>query len=213
MQTLFWTVGIIATVSLATVEHFSRTALRPPLKMTAAGAFLAIGFSGSHTELPQQLLMLGLIFGFIGDAALLSQEKKPFLVGIGAFLIGHALYAVAWLPSFTAATLTQFPSLLFILLALTFTPFIIRYTDGFMKKAVVAYILVITVMGITSVGQTALTGDARYVVGAAMFALSDVSVALDRFTPIPRWHRWLGIPLYFVSQYILASTPVGASST
>ena len=29
--------------------------------------------------------MLGLIFGFIGDAALLSQEKKPFLVGIGAF--------------------------------------------------------------------------------------------------------------------------------
>ena len=58
--------------------------------MTAAGAFLAIGFSGSHTELPQQLLMLGLIFGFIGDAALLSQEKKPFLVGIGAFLIGHA---------------------------------------------------------------------------------------------------------------------------
>ena len=101
-------------------------------------------------------------------------------------------------------------SLLFILLALTFTPFIIRYTDGFMKKAVVAYILVITVMGITSVGQTALTGDARYVVGAAMFALSDVSVALDRFTPIPRWHRWLGIPLYFVSQYILASTLVGA---
>ena len=100
MQTLFWTVGIIATVSLATVEHFSRTALRPPLKMTAAGAFLAIGFSGSHTELPQQLLMLGLIFGFIGDAALLSQEKKPFLVGIGAFLIGHALYAVAWLPKF-----------------------------------------------------------------------------------------------------------------
>ena len=178
--------------------------------MTAAGAFLAIGFSGSHTELPQQLLMLGLIFGFIGDAALLSQEKKPFLVGIGAFLIGHALYAVAWLPSFTAATLTQFPSLLFILLALTFTPFIIRYTDGFMKKAVVAYILVITVMGITSVGQTALTGDARYVVGAAMFALSDVSVALDRFTPIPRWHRWLGIPLYFVSQYILASTLVVA---
>ena len=40
MQTLFWTVGIIATVSLATVEHFSRTALRPPLKMTAAGLSL-----------------------------------------------------------------------------------------------------------------------------------------------------------------------------
>ena len=213
MQTLFWTVGIIATVSLATVEHFSRTTLRPPLKMTAAGAFLAIGFSGDHAGLPQQLLMLGLIFGFIGDAALLSQDKKPFLFGIGAFLIGHALYAIAWLPSVTSATLTQLPSLLFILLALTFTPFIVRYTDGFMKKAVVAYILVITVMGITSVGQTSLTGDTRYVIGAAMFALSDVSVAMDRFTSIPRWHRWLGIPLYFVSQYILASTLVVASLT
>ena len=79
-----------------------------------------------------------------------------------------------------------------------------------MKVAVVAYILVITIMGITSVGHTTLTGDIRYVVGAAMFALSDVSVALDRFTPISRWHRWLGIPLYFISQYILASTLIEA---
>ena len=46
MQTLFWSVGIIATFSLATVDI---SAERPAsaLKMTAAGAFLAIGFSGT----------------------------------------------------------------------------------------------------------------------------------------------------------------------
>ena len=140
-------------------------------------------------------------FTLSGEEAISCRDRR--------ILIGHALYAVAWLPSFTAATLTQFSSLLFILLALTFTPFIIRYTDGFMKKSSCGVYSRDHSYGNHQLVKTALTGDARYVVGAAMFALSDVSVALDRFTPIPRWHRWLGIPLYFVSQYILASTLVG----
>ena len=206
MVQIIWFVGLTATALLATVEHLQKTIYRAPLKMTAASAFIALGLLGEHQTLPQQLLMLGLVFGFIGDFALLSQNKKHFLIGIGAFLIGHALYAAAWLPSARVETLTQFPSLLFMALAIGFTPYIVRFADGFMKRAVIAYILVITVMGITSVAQTEASGDYRYVLGAAMFALSDVSVALDRFTPLPRWHRWLGIPLYFVTQYILAST-------
>ena len=211
MVLTIWFVGILATTLLATVEHFQKASWRAPLKMTAASAFIALGLLGEHQTLAQQLLMLGLVFGFIGDFALLSQSKKPFLLGIGAFLIGHALYAAAWFPSTTISSLTQIPSLLFIALALGFTPYIIRFADGFMKKAVVAYILVITIMGITATAQSELSGDYRYVVGAAMFALSDVSVALDRFTPLPRWHRWLGIPLYFISQYILASTLLSPS--
>lgn len=208
MVQTFWGIGLVATALLALVEHLQKKKLRAPLKMTAASAFIALGAIGEHQDASQQLLMLGLVFGFIGDAALLSQNKKPFLFGIGAFLIGHALYAAAWAPNATLDTLLRLPSLLFIALALGFTPYIVRFADGFMKKAVVAYILVITLMGITATGQSDVTGDYRYVLGAAMFALSDVSVALDRFTPLPRWHRWLGIPLYFMSQYILASTLV-----
>jgi uncharacterized membrane protein YhhN len=206
MVEIIWFVGLVATTLLATVEHFQKTVWRAPLKMTAASAFVVLGLLGQHQTLSQQLLMLGLVFGFIGDFALLSQDKKPFLLGIGAFLIGHALYAAAWYPSAELSTLMEIPSLLFIALALGFTPYIIRFAEGFMKRAVVAYILVITIMGITATAQSQVSGDYRYVLGAAMFALSDVSVALDRFTPFPRWHRWLGIPLYFVSQYILAST-------
>ena len=206
MIEIIWFVGLTATFLLATVEHFQKWTWRAPLKMIAAGAFIALGLLGNHETLEQKLILMGLFFGFIGDAALLSQKKKPFLFGIGAFLIGHALYAAAWLPYATLQTVTQIPSILFILLALGFTPYIVRFADGFMQKAVVAYILVISVMGVTATAASHVSGDPRYVIGAAMFALSDVSVALDRFTPIPRWHRWLGIPLYFVSQYILAST-------
>ena len=206
MIEIIWFVGLLATFLLATVEHFQKMAWRAPLKMSAASAFVALGLLGNHETLAQKLILMGLFFGFIGDAALLSQKKKPFLLGIGAFLIGHALYAAAWFPHATLETFTQIPSILFILLALGFTPYIVRFAEGFMQKAVVAYILVITVMGITATAASHVSGDPRYVIGAAMFALSDVSVALDRFTPLPRWHRWLGIPLYFVSQYILAST-------
>jgi len=206
MIEIIWFVGITATFLLATVEHLHKATWRAPLKMTAASAFIALGLLGNHDTVPQKLIMMGLVFGFIGDAALLSQKKNSFLFGIGAFLIGHALYAAAWLPHATPQTLTEVPSILFILLALGFTPYIVRFAEGFMQKAVVAYILVITVMGITATAASEVSGDPSYVIGAAMFALSDVSVALDRFTPIPRWHRWLGIPLYFVSQYILAST-------
>ncbi len=201
-------VGLGATVSLMFIEHFRYTTLRPYAKLTAAAAFVGIGALGNHQELYQQLTMAGLIFGFIGDAALLSHEKKPFLIGIGAFLIGHGLYALAWIGSFHIEILSTLPSILFCLLAIVFTPYIVRFTNGFMKKAVVAYIIVITIMGITATSQTAVTADIRYVIGAALFALSDVSVALDRFTTLPRHHRWAGIPLYFGSQYILASTLV-----
>lgn len=204
----FWAIGICSTFILMFIEHFQKVKLRPYAKLVAAAAFVGIGFIGQHTQLAQQLVMAGLIFGFIGDAALLSHQRKPFLVGIGAFLIGHALYALAWVDAFEIAFLLLPPSILFCLLTVIFAPYITRFTSGFMKVAVVAYILVITFMGIAATSQSHVTGDLRYVVGAGLFALSDVSVALDRFTDVPRHHRWLGIPLYFVSQYILASTLV-----
>jgi len=42
--------------------------------------------------------------------------------------------------------------------------------------------------------------------GAAMFALSDVSVARDRFVAKAFVNRAWGLPLYFAAQLILAST-------
>jgi uncharacterized membrane protein YhhN len=42
-------------------------------------------------------ILIGLVFGFIGDVALLGTARSWFLIGLVAFLIGHLAYVVAFL--------------------------------------------------------------------------------------------------------------------
>ena len=82
MQTLFWAVGLIATVHCNS-EHFSRTALRPPLKMTAA-ELSSLSVSREPYGVTTTALNVRPHFSDSLRCSFTLSGEEPFL-GIGAF--------------------------------------------------------------------------------------------------------------------------------
>jgi uncharacterized membrane protein YhhN len=78
-----------------------------------------------------------------------------------------------------------------------------------MKAPVFAYMGVISAMLVAAAG--AAPSDARILLGATMFYVSDLFVARERFVTRSFANGGLGLPLYFAAQLVLAST-VGSAA-
>jgi len=154
------------------------------------------------------LVLIGLILGLVGDVCLALKGEAPFRAGLVSFLLGHVAYVVAfglltppsaWLNSGVLAVCAV-SALIFLWL---------RSGLGPMLGPVLAYIVVITLMVVAAwagVCNPALPRTAAWVIflGAAVFYLSDLFVARDRFKS-PGWdNRLLGLPLYYGGQFAIA---------
>ena len=142
------------------------------------------------------LILLGLICAAVGDVALMYRSDGAFMMGLGSFLLGHVLYTVAFArigqPVVWAGLLVLAVSLA---LARWFWPHV-----GKWKVPGGAYVLVISLMLFFALGVN------RWEVwlGALLFYLSDIFVARERFMTPAKINPLLGLPLYYVGQYLLA---------
>ena len=80
---------------------------------------------------------------------------------------------------------------------------------GSMKGPVMAYVIIISIMVIGAcsiLGDTGLSRHGRIMVfiGAVSFYFSDIFVARDRFLKNEFLNRLIGLPLYYVGQFLLA---------
>ena len=78
-----------------------------------------------------------------------------------------------------------------------------------MSATVYAYVIVISTMVICAAGAAVGTGQGAILIGAAMFYVSDLAVARDRFVAPAVSNKLWGLPLYFGGQLVLASTVAG----
>jgi len=76
------------------VAHKARF-LTKPLLMPMLSASLATTPGSSSARVP---VLAAQAAGWVGDVALLSEEKKPFVVGTAAFGVGHLAYLTAFVP-------------------------------------------------------------------------------------------------------------------
>ncbi len=154
-------------------------------------------------------MVIGLVFGAGGDVALMFRGRKSFLAGLVLFLIGHVAYVVAcaqvlgpenWLTGWIAV-------------GIVFGGTVLAYLWshlGSMRIPVITYTVVIMAMlvGAISVwrGDTALSdrASALLVIGAAVFAGSDVGVARQRFVVESFANRAVGLPAYYCGQLCIA---------
>ena len=153
-------------------------------------------------------ILVGLVFGLIGDVCLALPGNRAFRVGLFAFLAGHILYVWAFADLARPEDWAS-PVQLVILLASIGAFVWLRPHLGGMTVPVVVYLVVITLMlmGAWAVFRhPGMEGTCRGVIwtGALCFYLSDLFVARQRFVMNQYLNRLIGLPLYYVGQFLLA---------
>jgi uncharacterized membrane protein YhhN len=153
-------------------------------------------------------LLIGLCLSWFGDLLLIFKSKSLFLAGLCAFLLGHLCYAAAFYGIGTLGLGTAAGLIVLLLPAVI----VFRWLQphlGKMRGPVIGYILVISVMvgGALSVfaGADLPTGFRWSVLsGAIVFYLSDIFVARDTFIRSEYSNRLIGLPLYYLGQFLFA---------
>ncbi|MEP6944342.1 MAG: lysoplasmalogenase [Acidobacteriota bacterium] len=192
-------------------KHFLRPFVSGAAKVVASISFVALAdVSGACDITYGRLILAALILSLIGDVLLLSRQSSVFIFGIAAFLFAHVVFAAAfwregidrnWL---IAALGISAVAGIFLLRWLW------PHLEGFYRIAVPVYLAAIIAMTSLAIGMSIRSMPAFVGVGAAMFAVSDVFVARDRFIKPSFVNQLWGIPLYYLAQVLLALSVTAA---
>lgn len=169
------------------------------------------------------------LLAWLGDAALLGRSEAAFLAGLGAFLLGHAAYLAA----FASAGARLAPTLVAAAALGPPVEAVRRWlwpdVPPDMRLPVALYLSIISAMlataaalawqAVAALGQQAPATRAQQrrqqqrrraalvrLAGAALFLVSDIAVAADRFKGDRLANKLWGLPCYFGGQLLLAST-------
>ena len=156
----------------------------------------------------RDLLVAGFGLGLVGDLFLLGRGDRPFLVGLGSFLLAHVAFVVAFLhgvpagppPAWALAILA--PTTLLLLAWLL-------PAAGRLKGPVAAYALVLGAMALAAAQAWTATrsrGSALALAGAALFLISDGLLAADRFRGPLAKGQVLVLTTYWIALILIAAS-------
>lgn len=200
------TCAVLAT-GLLVAERRQAMAARSVGKLAASAAFIVFALSLRATSTTYgDLVLVALLLSWAGDALLLSSAQRVFMAGLGAFLLAHVAYTIAFW--------TTGPPLLVVVAALAgfgaagvvTLRWLWPHLAAADRPPVVAYVLVIVVMCASATGSARAAGSLVPLIGAACFMASDVAVARDQFVLRSIVNRLWGLPLYYAAQLLLTWT-------
>ncbi len=173
-------------------------------KPLASAGFIAVAVAAGALDTGfGRWMVAALVLSALGDVFLLGSSEATFLGGLGSFLTAHLVYGIAFLVRGVAA-----PGLLAIVPFAVFARQVLRWLSPHlsdrMRGPVVAYAVVISIMGVLAAGTAADSWDWRIPAGAIMFVISDLAVARDNFVAPGFSNRLWGLPLYYGGQLLLA---------
>jgi uncharacterized membrane protein YhhN len=157
-------------------------------------------------------IALGLTLGALGDWFLARRGQAAFLAGMAAFAAGHLAYAggmLAWaakpgLDGWTGAEIVAAGILAGLLAS---TPFWLLPRTGALRAPVAGYVAMIGLMGLAAIVLPAQSGQGGLRLGAALFILSDLLLALRLFVvQIPAQQALLSRllwPAYWAGQALI----------
>ncbi len=207
-QSIILAAMALAVGGLLYAESGERTRLRWVFKPAAALLFvmLAVSSGAAQTAFGRTILV-GLALCAAGDVLLIPKGRGHFLAGMAAFAAGHLAYFAAFLRGGVAIDFAVAATAL--LFGAVAVALIFRLRRGLRELLVpvALYAAIIGAMVVASVahGSAAPSGTSAALIAAAVgFALSDISVARDRFGAAGFANRVWGLPLYFASQCLFA---------
>ncbi len=153
-------------------------------------------------------VLIGLLFSFGGDMALMFQEqRKPFIIGLGLFLLGHIVYTVVFSRLGQPSMQDLLSGLIVLSVGVGFYR-MIHANLGPMKIPVIAYIVIISLMVVQASSTFAsplFSQQQAWMIsaGALLFYISDVILAATRF-----WRPWkygrISLGFYYAGQLLIA---------
>ncbi len=154
------------------------------------------------------LILLALLFCLGGDILLAFGSRGTFLLGLASFLLGHLSYAVAFFAVGAVGPAMAVGVILLMTAAALVWPWLEPHL-GNMHTPVLAYIVVISIMvcgafGVAGDPTIPLRARGGLFAGAILFYISDLFVARQRFIAGAPVNRVVGLPLYYVAQFLLA---------
>ncbi len=196
---------LVAVAGLLIAERRNKAPARAILKLGASTSFVLVAIVLGAPGSPYgRLLLAGLVLSWLGDALLLSRRSALFLGGLGAFLLAHLCFASAFFMAPFSVAAFGVALLLAVGLGATIARWLWPHLSARFKAPVGAYIVTIFVMAAAAAGFAAASAVWIALLGAVLFAASDISVARDRFVVKDFINKAWGWPVYFVAQLLLA---------
>ena len=165
--------------------RYSKPMLMPTL------IFFIYHHSQGHVTKRIMLVLLALIFSWLGDLALMKDgEEMYFLLGLGSFMLAQLTYTYIYFNSTFQKPEFQLTPLLPIL---TFTifllAFVLKNAPTAMQIPIAVYAVCITAMASMARLRMGLTSNHSFqwvMLGSLLFVISDSAIAVDKFyQPIP----------------------------
>lgn len=192
---------LVVSVALLVAAHLlaearGATVPRAVTKVAASLCFVLLALTRGVDGAFERGILAGLALSVVGDTLLLSARRPAFLAGLVAFLLAHVAYAL----SFATVAGPIWWAVVPIVAAIGVVLGWLWPHLGPMRAPVVGYCLVISAMLWLALG----VGRAEVRLGAALFYVSDLFVARDRFVRPGFANRLVGLPLYYAAQVLLA---------
>jgi uncharacterized membrane protein YhhN len=188
--------GLLAAINLVRLSDV----FTKPLLMPALAGFVVAAARPARPGKPSRLAVGGLLLGGVGDTALLGHGTW-FLVGMGAFALGHICYLSAFLLRGAAATLRRrwWIPVGYLAVWAGLIALIWPGLDGGLRVPVLGYSLLLTAMAATAAGtgRVAATGGALFLVSDGLLALGMADVDFPGRGAIV-------MPTYLAAQLLIA---------
>jgi len=162
--------------------------------------------AGALTHPYGQWVFAALVGCWFGDVFLLGKARPLFLAGLVSFLLGHLVFAAAFVVRGIDLAATAVAVVALVVVLIPVFRWLIPKVEAKMKGPVIAYMVVITVMVALAAGTVFEHGQPWIVVAAVAFYVSDLAVARDRFIKQGFSNRAWGLPLYYGAVVVFALT-------
>lgn len=179
-----------------------------PLLMPA----LALYYVTAAAE-PNPFLLAAILCGWLGDIFLMipdpQKTRRYFKPGLVAFLLGHFLYIAvfaAYLPYSASVPAWGWACLAVFVAAGVVGYRLIAPHAQEMLPAIIAYIIIIVLMGASTVlplGSVCTAGAVTAMTGALVFMISDTINAYNRFAREIPFERLFTMSTYLIGQFLL----------
>lgn len=172
-------------------------------KPTVTVLVIVLAATGHEAASARLFAVVALTLCLVGDVALLPRFDR-FVVGLGAFLLGHLVFIPMFLVLGWENTAMALAALVVVAAVAAFVgrPIVraAARSDARLRAPVALYLAVISAMGVVAWGH----GRASAVVGAVAFVLSDALLGWNRFVRPRRWMTTAVMVTYHVAITALA---------